>query len=253
MLLSIVTPAFNSAKTLPDTLESVLAQTGVEIDYQVIDGGSKDGTVEILKSFEPRFAAAGIKFRWISEPDHGMYDAINKGFARIEGEAAGILNGDDFFTSADSLAGIARAFEDDKVDAAYADVKFVNAAGKIVRYYSSARWQPWMHRWGFMPAHPTVYVRTAILRECGTYKTDYKISADFEWMLRLLVQKRLRRTYLPKCIVTMRMGGLSTKSWRANLRLNCENVRAERENGHFSCLAMMLPKYCYKIWGFVFK
>lgn len=251
MTISLVTPAYNAAKTLPDTLESVLAQRGVNIDYQVVDGAGGDGTPELLKNYEPRFAAAGIKFRWTSEPDSGLYDAINKGFRRAEGNVAGILNADDFFTSPDSLRHIATAFDNAEIQAAYADVKFVNAAGKTVRYYSSKCWRPWMHRWGFMPAHPTVYVRREILQNGGEYKLDYKISADFEWMLRLLVQRRLRALYTPECIVTMRTGGLSTASWRSNLRLNCENVRAERANGYFSCLAMMLPKYLFKIWQFL--
>jgi len=264
MTISVVTVCWNSAKTLSSALDSVLAQEGVEIDYHVVDGGSKDGTVELLRSYEPKFRERGMGFTWTSEPDKGIYDAMNKGLFRATGEVLGILNADDMYEDERVLADVARAFEG-KVEErtaedvgscqlVYGDIRFVRGEGKeTVRYYSSRPWKPWMHNWGYMPAHPSIYIRREAFVASGGYKTDYRISADFEWMTRVLCRQRLKAKYLPRCMVTMRLGGASTGGWRSKIRLNQENVRANRENGYFCCFAMMLPKYLYKALGYVFR
>ena len=250
MKISLVTVCYNSRRTLPAAFESVLAQRGADYEYIVVDGASGDGTPGLLREWEPRFAG---RMRWTSEPDAGIYDAMNKGIARATGDAVGILNADDFFDSDHVLADVAEALGDPAVDAVYGDIRFVPAAGpeRTVRYYSSRGWRPWMHNWGFMPAHPSLYVRRRFFSELGAYDPGYRISADFELMVRFLCRARLRARYLPECFVAMRTGGRSTKDWRANVLLNRENVRANRANGYFSCMAMMLPKYAFKIWGFV--
>ena len=266
MKITVVTVSFRAAGTLPTALESVWRQRteGLEIEHIVVDGGSQDGTVALLRAHARRVAGTpGFSFSWTSQPDRGLYDAMNKGIARATGDIVGILNADDVFTDDTGLARLAGAFSDPQVDAAYADIRFVRGADATtleairaqptVRYYSSRRWRPWMHNWGFMPAHPTVYIRRRHFASLGLYRLGYRISADFELMVRHLCRGRLRAVYVPLCLVTMRTGGVSTRNWKANVRLNCENVRANRENGYFSCFPMMLPKYCFKIWGFVFR
>lgn len=258
MKISVVTVCYNAAATLPATLESVLHQRDVELDYQVVDGGSTDGTVDLLRRWEARFRAAGVAFTWTSEPDAGIYDAMNKGLFRATGDVLGILNADDRFEDETALADVARAFSVSEDGASlqlvYGDVRFVRGAGtETVRYYSSRPWRPWMHAWGYMPAHPSVYVRRTAFIASGGYRTDYRISADFEWMTRLLCRQRIAARYLPRCFVVMRLGGASTGGLRALVRLNCENVRANRENGFFCCLPMMLPKYIYKVLGYFLK
>ena len=260
MKISLITVCYNSAGTLRSAMESAMSQRGVELDYIVVDGGSKDGTVELIRQFAeaqdqaPRSDdAPRHSFRWTSERDEGMYDAINKGIAMATGDIVGILNADDILESPDTLAHIAAAFGE-RIDAVYADVRFVrNDLETTVRYYGAGGWRPWMHNWGYMPPHPSVYIRRELFARLGAYKLGYQISADFELMVRYLCRNRIRSAYIPESVVRMRMGGKSTKDWRANVLLNMENVRANRENGYFSCFAMMLPKYAFKMWGFVFR
>lgn len=250
MKVSLITVCFRSAGVIRTALESVIAQKGVDVDYIVVDGGSDDGTVEILKEYESKFAG---RMRWISERDEGMYDALNKGIKMAEGDVVGILNADDMLEDENTLAFVASSF-DQGIDCVYGDIRFVRGESKkTTRYYSSKRWRPWMHNWGFMPAHPSVYVRREVFDRVGGYKLGYDISADFEWMVRLLCRSRVKSRYLPRSIVTMRLGGKSTAGLKAMLKLNRENVRANRENGYFCCLPMMLPKYFFKIWGYIFR
>lgn len=259
MKISLITACWNGAATLRTAFESVERQRDATIEYIVVDGGSTDGTLPLLKDFAPRFAAAGIAFRWISEPDGGMYDAINKGIALASGDVVGILNADDILASPETLAHVADAFADG-VDAVYADIRFIRDAAPgetsvdgllalpTVRYYSAARWRPWMLQWGFMPPHPSFYARRELFGSLGAYKLGYSISADYELLIRFLRKAGLSVRYMRECLVVMRLGGKSTRGWRSTLTLNCENVRANRENGFFCCFPMMLPKYLFKVW-----
>ncbi len=250
MKVSLVTACYQSADVIRTALDSVLAQRDVDLDFIVMDGGSDDGTVAILREYEPKFSG---RMRWVSERDEGMYDAINRGVQIATGDIVGILNADDRLEDDTTLSYIVSSFSPD-VDCVYGDVRFVRGDSlETTRYYSSRRWRPWMHNWGFMPAHPSVYVRRETFVKSGGYKLGYDISADFEWMVRLLCRQRTSYRYLPRCIVTMRLGGKSTSGLPAMLKLNQENVRANRENGYFCCLPMMLPKYLFKIWGYVFR
>lgn len=249
MRISVVTACRNSAGTVGATLESVAAQRvdGFEVEHLAVDGLSSDGTVGILEAF----AAAHPGFSFVSEADRGLYDAINKGIARATGDVVGILNSDDVFDGEDALAAVAGAFADASVDAVYADIRFVNDDGSTRRYYSGRGWRPWMARWGYMMPHPSVYIRREVFARLGGYRTDFRISADFELMVRYFVKARLKTRYLDRSLVKMRPGGISTSGWRANVRLNRENVRALADNGIRSSFAMMLPKYAYKALGYL--
>ena len=250
MKVSLITVCFNAEKTIRATMDSVLRQKDAEVEYIVVDGGSRDGTMDVVRAMQSAGWGDGKTFRFVSEPDDGMYDALNKGIKMSTGDVIGILNADDAFADDTVLRDVVAAFSDG-VDCVYGDVRFVRGEGDAtVRYYSSRPWKKWMHSWGYMPAHPSLYVRRGVFERLGVYKLGYDISADFEWMVRVLCRGGVPARYLPRCMVTMRLGGKSTAGLKAMYRLNVENVRANRENGYFCCLPMMLPKYGYKILGY---
>ena len=248
MKVTLITACYNSAATIRTAIESVLEQRNVELEYIIVDGGSKDGTVDLLRDYEQHFEG---RMRWISEPDKGMYDAINKGIAMATGEIVGILNADDLFESSDTLAHIASAFADD-VDAIYADIRFVKDDLQTTsRYYSAKHWKPWMLQWGKMPPHPSVYIRRELFDKLGLYKLGYDIAADYELLIRYLRKAGIKTRYLNECVVRMRMGGKSTRGWQSFMTLNKEIVRGNLENGYFCCFPMLLPKYLFKIFEFI--
>ena len=174
MKISIITATYNSEATIADTINSVLSQDYSDIEYLVIDGGSSDATLDIVKANASRF---GGRLRWISENDHGIYDAMNKGIRMATGDIVGILNSDDYYTSSDVLSTYANAFRTSKVDAIYGDIHFIRdrQPHKVARYYSSKIFRPALLRFGFMPAHPSFYVRRSVYEQAGFYSLDYKI------------------------------------------------------------------------------
>ena len=248
MKITIITACYNSVETISTAIESVLAQDGVDVEYIVVDGGSNDGTIGVIKECEARFNG---RMRSISEPDEGMYDAINKGIKMATGDVVGILNADDMLESPDTLAHVAEAFTD-AVDAVYADIRFVkDDLNSTVRYYSAKHWKPWMLQWGKMPPHPSVYIRRELFEKYGMYKLGYDIAADYELLIRYLRMAKLKTRYLNESLVRMRMGGKSTRGWKSFVTLNREIVRGNLENGYFCCFPMLLPKYLFKIFEFI--
>ena len=266
MKISLITACYNSAGTIGTAIESVLSQKGVDVDYIIVDGGSTDGTVDIIKEYSTRSTCSTrLTFKWISEKDHGMYDAINKGIKMATGEVVGILNADDVLASDDTLAHIAGLFSRvehvERVDCVYADIRFVKEGESVeavrkaetVRYCSAKSWRPWMFRFAAMVPHPSFYVRRECFERLGGYSLDYRICADFELELRYLYLAKLKAVYLPECVVVMRMGGASTAGWRSNVEINREDLRALRSHGIWSCLPLIYLKYLFKVWGFVFR
>lgn len=252
MKISLITVTFNSSKTLRDTIQSVLSQSYKEIEYIIVDGRSIDHTVEILKEYEPLFNG---RMRWVSEKDSGLYDAMNKGIRMATGDIVGIINSDDFYHRNDIIEQIVGCFEKNKeLEAIYGDVRFVNGddLDKTVRYYSSKIFSPSLFRFGFMPAHPTFFTYRKYFQEYGYYKTDYKIAADYELLIRFLYIHRLKSKYLPLDFMKMRTGGASTASVKSNLLLNKEIVRACKENGIWTCMPLLVLKYAIKVFEFIF-
>ena len=274
MKISLITACYNSAKTIKTAIDSVLAQKGVDIEYIVVDGGSTDGTVDIIKEYSTRSTCSTrFSFKWISERDRGMYDAINKGIKMATGDIVGILNADDVLATDDTLAHIASAFEQkeppvprspfpvpQRIDALYADIRFVKEGETVealreaptVRYCSAARWRPWMFRFAAMVPHPSFYVRRECFERLGGYSLDYRICADFELELRYLLLAKLRAAYLPECVVIMRMGGMSTSGWRSNLVINREDLRAPPRPRHLVLHAAHLPQIPFQDLGVCF-
>ena len=252
MKISIITVAYNSSKTISDTIESVLNQNYQDIEYIIIDGNSSDNTLEIIKLHAPKFNG---RLKWISEPDKGLYDAMNKGIRLATGDIVGIINSDDFYHRQDIIHRVANAFTENKnVQAVFGDVSFINTENKdkIVRYYRAKNFHPKRFRFGFMPPHPSFFTYKSNFEKFGYYKTDYKIAADFELLIRFLYKGKLNYKYLPVDFMKMRVGGKSTATLRSNIVLNKEIVRACRENGIYTNFPLLMLKYFSKIWEFVF-
>lgn len=251
MKISVVTVTFNSGKTVRDTIESVLKQEYSDYEYLVIDGGSKDNTVDIIKEYEPKFRG---RMKWISEKDKGMYDGINKGIRMATGDVVGIINSDDFYHRTDVFDIINKSFEENKgIQAIYGDVRFVHPDNleKTVRYYSCKHWKPWRFRFGFMPAHPTFFTYKVNFEKYGYYQYDYHIAADYELLIRHLYTNHVPTKYVPLDFMKMRTGGRSTNGWKANVLLNKEIVRACKENGIYTNMPLLFLKYFIKVFELV--
>lgn len=244
MRISIITATYNSASTIRDTLESVNAQTYPDIEHIIVDGASKDNTLDLVKKYGKRVSLI------ISEPDKGIYDAMNKGIKAATGDVIGILNSDDFFTSEDVISAIVFAFENNDIDAVYGDVHYVNPENlnKCVRYYSSAVFKPSLFKFGLMPAHPSFYVKRSCYEKYGVYSLDYKIASDFDLLIRFLYTHKIKYRYLKKDFVTMRTGGESTKNLNNRMLLNKEDLKACRKYGITTNMFMIMFKYVYKIF-----
>lgn len=248
-MISIITATFNSAKTLKDTIQSVLRQTNKDFEYLIIDGGSTDETIDIVKSYESEFSG---RLKWVSEKDKGIYDAMNKGIKMASGDVVGILNSDDYFTSDDILQTVDNAFKFHEIDAIYGDIHFIRDGypQKCVRYYSSRMFRPFWLRFGFMPAHPSFYCKREIFDKAGLYCLNYKIGADYEMMVRLFKRHKIKSLYVNKDFVTMRTGGASNNNVRSRLTLIEEDVKACRVNGIYTNRFFIMLKFLYKIFEF---
>lgn len=246
MKISIITATYNSAHTLTQTLESILAQTFTDYEVLIVDGGSCDATLDIVHHFAPQF---GNQLRIVSEPDRGLYDAMNKGIRMSQGRFVGILNSDDFYTSPHVLSTLVNALEEHGTDAVYGDVHYVSAKNLelSIRYYSSRYFRPWMMRMGFMPAHPSFYCRREVYLQYGLFNIDYKVAADFEQLLRLIFIHRITTTYVPLDCVTMRIGGASSSGLQSHRRILSDHLQALRQHHIYTNLFLISLRYLYKI------
>jgi glycosyltransferase involved in cell wall biosynthesis len=244
MKVSIITVCYNSASHVEDAINSVAAQDYGNIEHIIIDGGSTDGTIALLEKHDGRIAS------WISEPDRGIYDAMNKGIGMATGEVIGLLNSDDFYYNSSIISQVAAAFEDQKIDAVYGDLIFIDPENlnRTVRTYSSAKWSPARFARGYMPAHPTFFVRRKYYEKFGLFETDYRIAADYEMLIRLLFVNKLKYKYLPLTMVKMRKGGVSSSGIKSNIVLNREIVRACRKHGIKTSALKIYPKYFNKVF-----
>ena len=249
MKFSIITVCYNSAQTIEDTLRSVAAQAWPDIEHIIVDGASKDGTLGIIECYRQSIS------RVISEPDHGIYDAMNKGVHAATGDVIGFLNADDFYAHADVLGDVAKLMNREHLDALFGNVEFFRPEKPTlaVRRYSSARFRPERIAWGLMPAHPALFLRREVFQRVGPFRTDYRIAGDFEFIARAFGKNTLRYRHLPEVLVRMRTGGISTGGWRNTLLLNREVLRACRENGIQTNMLKILSKYPAKLLEYFHK
>ena len=227
MKISIITVTFNSEKTLRYTIESVLNQNYDDIEYLIIDGGSTDSTLDIIKCYEPKFEG---KLHYISEPDKGIYDAMNKGILMATGNVVGFLNSDDLFIDKKVAEDIVSAF-DTNTDAIYANLYFVQSTdvNQIVRIWKGSPYVSF--KYGWCAAHPTFYVRREIYQQYGGFDLSFDVSADFELMLRLIEKVHIRTKYLDRYMIRMRMGGESTGNIKNILKGNKNIYKAFCKHG----------------------
>lgn len=249
MRISIITVTFNAVKTVADTLQSIASQTYGDIEHIVIDGASTDGTQELIARYTSRIS------RFISEPDSGIYDAMNKGLAMATGEVIGFLNADDAYAGNDVLQRVAELMAHNELDAVFGDAEFVNPAhpNRTIRRYRSNRFRPDRIAWGWMPAHPALFLRRGVYERFGVFRTDYRIAGDFELIARIFHGGTLNYFHVPEVWVRMGTGGISTGGWRNSVLLNREVLRACRENGIPTSLPKILSKYPAKLLEFLHR
>ena len=227
MKITIITVVYNGGDFLENCIRSVISQTYSNIEYIIIDGASTDASLSIIEKYNDRISIV------VSEPDLGIYDAMNKGIALAGGDVIGTLNSDDFFADDTVIAGVAAAFNDSGVDAAYGDLCYVSRQDpqRIIRNWVSKPYSRKAMAWGWMPAHPTFYVRSDVYRAHGNYDLKYKSAADYELMLRFLYLNKSKSVYLPRVLVMMRTGGVSNSSAYNRLQAASYDLRAMRNNG----------------------
>lgn len=221
--LSLITASYNSAATIRDTVDSIEKQTFKNIEYILVDGASKDNTVDIVKQ-----NSTCLK-KWVSEPDKGIYDAMNKGIAMTTGDVVGIINSDDFYCSDDVLEEVMKCFEDPSVDAVHGDLVYVDGedTNKILRdWKSKEEYVEGDFARGVICAHPTLFVRKSVYERAGNFNLNYALAADFEFILRILYKYKFKAVYLPKILVKMRAGGATGESMSAIKKQNIEILDA---------------------------
>jgi len=229
MKVSIITATYNSASTIKDAVQSLERQTYPDIEYIIIDGNSKDNTLEIIRQYSSRVSVM------ISEPDKGIYDALNKGIAHATGDIIGFLHSDDLLAYPDAISDIVASFNENKCDAVYADLDYVSKddLSVVVRKWKSGRFSLNRLKYGWMPPHPSFYMKRQKYIEWGSFNIDYRISADYDSLLRYLWQHQAKVSYLPKVLTIMRVGGASNRSLKNIIKKSNEDITIIKNNGLF--------------------
>ena len=239
--VSIITVCLNAADTIESTITSVLNQSYNSIQYIIIDGQSSDYTMDIVNKYNTKISKV------VSEPDNGLYEAINKGIALSDGDVVGILNADDIFYNDSIIETIVKKFNDNTTTMSLiGDIAFINNSNEITRYYSSKNWAPFFLRFGVMPPHPSFYCRRELFSKHGNYRTDFKIAADFELFLRFLLINKVNYKYINEIVVLMNTGGISTKNWLSHQTITKEIMKAFHVNGIYTNYVFITFRYFFK-------
>lgn len=243
MKISIITVAYNSADTIAETMNSVAKQTYADLEHLVVDGASTDNTVKIAQ------AQSTSCTRITSEPDNGIYDAMNKGLAKATGDIVCFLNADDAYADPEVLSRVAYEMQQHGLDALFGDVVFFNpsAPQRSVRRYRSDRFSPDSLAYGWMPAHPALFMKRSIYQQLGGFRTHFRIAGDFDFVARAFAPGQLRYRHLPLIMVRMQSGGVSNAGLRSKWLLNQEVLRSCRENGIRTNIFKILSKYPMKL------
>ena len=245
--VSIITVCYNSESTIEDTLQSVANQSYTNVEHLVIDGASTDNTVELTRRYKTKVT---------TEPDKGIYDAMNKGIKLASGDVIGTLNADDFYIDNTVLNNVAKVFKDASVEACFADLVYVSQDGtnKIVRYWKSQDYTRELFKSGWMPAHPTFFARRNVYEKYGLFDLSYKIAADFELLFRLIEQNKIKTKYIPKVMVKMRLGGTTNKSLSNVIAQNKEIITIlKKQYPDFSVLAFISKKIINRFFQFLYR
>lgn len=258
MKITIITSCFNRASTLEGAIKSVLEQDYPEIEYIIVDGASKDGSLDVIKKYEEYCKSKdyvgkhpSFSFRYMSEPDNGMYEGINKGLRMATGDVVGLVHSDDFLFSNHTISDLVDEFKKTGADFVYGDGLFVNAKDISipVRNWIGGEYRLWKVRHGWLPLHPTCYIRREVMLKKGFYNETYKIAADSDLLFRYLLPGDLSVAYLQKYIVRMRMGGLSTDSAKRKLMWK-EDLRMFRSHG-LNPICTKIEKMLWKVPQFI--
>lgn len=248
MKITVITAVYNSEATVGEAISSVASQSYPNVEHLIIEGKSKDGSLAAIK------AAMHDRMVLVSEPDKGIYDGLNKGISRATGDVVGFLHSDDYLAHPDVLSRIAAAFDDPAVEAVFSDLDYVSKTdtSRVIRRWSNGPFAPRRLKRGWMPAHPTLYLRKAIYEQIGTFDTDFQIAADYDFILRYFSQTTGRSVYIPEVLYKMRLGGESNRDLERIRRKSREDYRAIRRNGvggpmtlvlkNISKLGQFLPK-----------
>ncbi|NNC82980.1 MAG: glycosyltransferase [Flavobacteriales bacterium] len=247
MKVSLITVAYNSAATIADTIQSIAAQDHPDIEYIIIDGGSTDGTMDLVKN-------AKSVTKYLSEPDRGLYDAMNKGVALCTGDIIGILNSDDVYQDGQVISDVVRMFDEQPIDCVYGDLVYVDPEdlSKVSRYWKSGEYHRKAFLNGWMPPHPTFFTRRECYKTFGAYDLQFKTSADYELMLRFMFKNHCSTAYLPRILVRMREGGQSNENLINRIRGNKEDRQAWVKNGlnpRFYTLTMKPLRKISQFWS----
>lgn len=243
MKISLITVVYNGDRYLKDCIESVISQTYPDLEYIIIDGGSTDATLAVISQYQQKISY------FISEPDKGLYDAINKGIAAATGDVIGILNADDMLASPNVIEEISKAFQAHKTDAVYGNLNYVNAANpqNIIRKWVSKPFNNKNFEKGWMPAHPTLYLKSLLFKKYGNYSLSYGTAADYELILRMLYRYKVSAFYLNRLIVNMRVGGVSNANFKQRRRAFWNDYLAAKTNGIPFALSTIIFKKISKI------
>jgi glycosyltransferase involved in cell wall biosynthesis len=247
MKISVITVAFNNGTYIEDCIKSVLGQTYKNIEYIVVDGGSTDETLEIIKKYRDKIS------RWTSGPDNGIYDAMNKGIEMATGDVIGFLNSDDFYADGGVVEKVAETFTSYGVQSVYGDLVYVNRNNnRTIRYWKAGEYRQGSVKWGWMPPHPTFFVRKEIYERYGCFNTNLKIAADYELILRFLGKRKITTYYVSRVLIKMRIGGNSNKNIKNIVRKSIEDYKALKINGLRSGVFALLYKNLSKIPQFFY-
>jgi glycosyltransferase involved in cell wall biosynthesis len=252
MKITLITVTYNSIKTIRHTIESVLNQTYPNIEYIIIDGKSTDNTLDIIKEYEPKFDG---RMKWISEPDEGIYDAMNKGIRMATGDLVGILNSDDFYSHNNVISDVINHFHNTICEVVYGDIVYINSidTNKIVRYWKAGEYRENLFKWGWMPPHPSLFVKKYIYEKYGHFNRNLGSSSDYEFMLRIIHKEKVKIAYLSEILVKMRLGGQSNASIKNRIRANNEDRLAWRINNIKPYFFTLYLKPLRKIFQYVRK
>lgn len=244
MKVSVITVVYNNAKKIERAIKSVINQTYGDIEYIVVDGGSTDGTLAIIKRYQ------GYISKWISEPDEGIYDAFNKGIRLSSGDIVAFLNSDDVYANEKVIEKVVNKFQESEAGGVYGDLVYTDQGGRIVRYWKAGEYRRELLKRGWMPPHPTLFLKKRIYQDYGLYRTDMKISSDYDICLRLLWRAGIRIAYIPEVLVVMERGGMSNRSLLNRMRAVLEDYIAIRDSKVGGIGTLLLKKFT-KVGQFV--